>query len=169
MAGDDLRHIVIRDGYVPSLIGRVVAMHALYYSRLVGFGAAFESKVATEFAEFVTRLDRPVNAVWHLHLRREIVGSIAIDGEDPGGGRAHLRWFIIDDVARGAGFGDVLLQKALDFCDDQNVPAIQLSTFMGLDVARNLFERNGFVMTDEFRGDRWGTKVFEQTFLRQCP
>jgi hypothetical protein len=40
---------------------------------------------------------------------------------------------------------------------------------MGLDAARNLFERNGFVMTDEFRGDRWGTKVFEQTFLRQCP
>ncbi len=167
MASDGREKIVIRDGYVPSLIGRIVEMHALYYSDLVGFGAAFESKVAGGLAAFVSRIERPGNAIWHLDMGGKIVGSLAIDGEDLGEGRAHLRWFIIDDQARGTGFGQALMEKALAFCDQHGFEAIHLSTFRGLDAARRLYERNGFFLTDEQPGDQWGTVVLEQTFSRR--
>lgn len=167
MAKGHQENIRIEEGYAPSLIGRIVEMHALYYSRLVGFGAAFESKVAGGLAAFVPRLNRSNNAIWHLDMDGTIVGSIAIDGEDLGDGTAHLRWFIIDSEARGAGFGQTLMEKAITFCDNRDFQAVHLSTFKGLDAARHLYERNGFVLTSEQAGDQWGAVVLEQTFVRQ--
>lgn len=169
MATTDLTHLEIRQGYVPSLIGRIVEMHALYYSQLVGFGAAFESKVAGGLADFVPRLSHPGNGLWHLDQGGTIVGSLAIDGEGLGDGTAHLRWFIIDDATRGTGFGQALMEKALTFCDGYGYQAIHLSTFKGLDAARRLYERNGFVLTGENPGDQWGKEVREQTFRRSLP
>ncbi len=50
-------------------------------------------------------LDRPRNAIWSALRDGEIVGSVAIDGEDLGGGLAHLRWFIVEDGLQGAASG----------------------------------------------------------------
>jgi predicted GNAT family N-acyltransferase len=41
------------------------------------------------------------------------MGSVAIDGEDLGNNKAHLRWFIMDDKVRGKGLGGQLLTQAL--------------------------------------------------------
>lgn len=169
MAQNHSNSIEIREGYTPSLIGRIVEMHALFYNRLVGFGAAFESKVAAGLADFVPRLGRPGNGIWHLDQGGNIVGSVAIDGEDLGDGTAHLRWFFIDERARGAGFGEILLEKALTFCDNHGFERVHLSTFKGLDAARRLYERHGFVLTNECQGDQWGQAVLEQTFDRKRP
>lgn len=169
MAKDHRDNISVREGYVPSLIGRIVEMHALYYSQLVGFGAAFESKVAGGLAEFVPRLGRPDNVIWHLDLEGRIVGSIAIDGEGLGDGTAHLRWFLIDGEIRGAGLGQTLMEKAVAFCDQRDFQTIHLSTFKGLDAARRLYQRHGFVLTSEQAGDQWGAVVQEQVFSRQRP
>jgi hypothetical protein len=38
--------IDISTGYRPGAIGRIAELHARYYHPLVGFGLAFESKVA---------------------------------------------------------------------------------------------------------------------------
>lgn len=157
--------IVVREGYKPGLIGWIFQMHALFYSRFVNFGEIFESQVAAGLAEFVPRLDRPGNARWHLDQNGEIVGSVAIDGEDRGDGEAHLRWFIIDESARGAGYGQILVGKAVTFCDDHDYDRIHLSTFKGLDAARRLYERHGFVLTSEASGNQWGSVVMEQTFV----
>ncbi len=156
----------IVEGYVPGVIGRVVDMHARYYSRLAGFGAAFESKVAGGLAEFVTRLDKPDNAIWTAEKAGRIVGGIAIDGEDLGGAIAHLRWFIVDDGLRGAGVGKTLLERAMAFCDSRGFRETHLWTFEGLDAARRLYERHGFSLAEEYRGDQWGTEVLEQRFVR---
>ncbi|MGI9452145.1 MAG: GNAT family N-acetyltransferase [Geminicoccaceae bacterium] len=169
MIEDVQQNVEIKEGYIPSLIGRIVELHARYYSELVGFGAAFESKVAGGLAEFVPRLERPGNAIWHLDDDGSIAGSLAIDGEGLGGGAAHLRWFLIDAEIRGAGFGQALMDEALAFCDDRDVQKIQLSTFKGLDAARHLYERNGFTLINEQPGDQWGAMVQEQTFLRERP
>ena len=158
---------VIAEGYRPGLLARLVALHAAYYSRTVGFGAAFESTVAKGLAEFVPRLDRPDNAVWSARLEGRIVGGIAIDGEDLGGGRAHLRWFILDDGARGLGLGHRLLGEALAFCDSRAFAETHLWTFKGLDAARHLYEKHGFVLAEEDLGRQWGKEVLEQRFVRR--
>lgn len=97
--------MTISTGYCHGLIAQITAMHSLYYSREIGFGQPFESAVASGLAEFCGRLDHAHNEIWVAKLGEEIVGSIAIDGEDLGPGKAHLRRFIVDDKARGTGVG----------------------------------------------------------------
>ena len=81
----------IEEGYTPALIGRIVEMHAAYYNRSAGFGAAFEAKVAGDLAGFMRRLHEPTNQIWYTEAQGRIAASIAIDGDDLGDGLAHLR------------------------------------------------------------------------------
>jgi len=157
----------INTGYRPGLIGRVAEMHAHFYSRHSGFGQFFESRIATDLAEFAGRLDNSRNAIWVAESAGRIVGSVAIDGEDLGNNEAHLRWFILDDGYRGGGAGRRLLSEAVAFCDQQGFAAIQLCTFKGLDAARRLYESLGFELTHEEQGNQWGTTVTEQQFTRK--
>lgn len=158
----------ISTGYRSGVIGRVTEMHSAYYSHYSGFGQFFESKVASGVAEFVGRLDDPANAIWTLIQNERIVGSIAIDGQDLGKGRAHLRWFIADDGCRGCGAGRKLLDQAVCFCDKVGFEAIHLWTFKGLDAARRLYESFGFELIHEEQGSQWGCLVTEQEFVRSA-
>ncbi len=159
----------IHRGYLPGAIGRITEMHALYYSRAVGFGQYFESKVAGGLAEFASRLDRPCNGLWLALHEGRIAGSIAIDGEDLGGNIAHLRWFIIDDRIRGSGLGRKLLSTAIRFCDTQQFSETQLWTFSGLDAARKLYEAQGFQLEQQYAASQWGQEMSEQKFVRAGP
>ena len=94
--------LVVEPGYTPTLIGSIVEMHASYYSRLLNFGAAFETQVAAGLADFVARLSGPDNAIWSVRADGAVVGSVAIDGEDLGQQKAHLRWFIVGEPARSS-------------------------------------------------------------------
>ncbi|VGO09134.1 Transcriptional regulator, MarR family / Acetyltransferase (GNAT) [plant metagenome] len=161
--------IQIVQGYVPGLIARVTGMHVDYYARHTGFGLHFESVVASGLADFCKRLSHPGNAIWTARQGDEIVGAIAIDGEDQGGHGAHLRWFIMDDAARGTGAGKRLLDTALAFADASGCRDTHLWTFSGLDAARHLYETRGFVLTEARPGSQWGKEVLEQRFVRQRP
>jgi DNA-binding MarR family transcriptional regulator/GNAT superfamily N-acetyltransferase len=153
-------------GYVPGVIGRVAEMHGRYYVEPYGFGQFFEAKVAGGMAEFSGRLDRLVNGLWVALRGGEIVGTVAVDGEDLGEGVGHLRWFIMDDTVRGLGIGRRLLSEAIAFCDRQQFGHVDLWTLRGLDAARKLYEDFGFALAEELVGDQWGTKVTEQRFRR---
>lgn len=157
--------LTIEKGYYSGIIGRIAEMHAGYYSDFVGFGAAFESTVASGVAEFVNRLENHRNALWSVQSGGRVLGSIAIDGEDLGPGKAHLRWFILEGEARGTGLGQKLIKKAVAFSEKAGFEEIHLWTFKGLDAARSLYEKNGFVLVDEYPGSQWGEEVMEQWFV----
>ncbi|MFK5978305.1 MAG: helix-turn-helix domain-containing GNAT family N-acetyltransferase [Rhizobiaceae bacterium] len=161
--------VVVHEGYTPGLIGKVAAMHALYYSKHSGFGADFEALVAGGLAEFIPRLGSPKNAIWYATKRGTIVGSLTIDGEDLDDNIAHLRWFIVDDGLRGAGLGRRFMQAVVDYCDEQKFDEIHLWTFQGLDAARKLYEVFDFALVDEQSGSQWGKEVIEQKFVRRFP
>lgn len=160
--------ITIETGYRPGVIGRAAEMHGRYYARTVGFGQFFESKVASGLAEFSGRLDRSSNQLWTAIEAGNIVGTVAIDGEDLGGDCAHLRWFIVEDGRRGSGVGRRLLGEAVSFCDREGFAEIQLWTFKGLDAARRLYEAFGFELEEEYVGLQWGSEVTEQRFVRRA-
>ena len=160
------QRVVIKTGYRSGLVGRIIGMHAAYYSKKVGFGPAFETKVAADLAHFINRLDCDRNAIWYAEADHSVVGSIAIDGEDLTGGRAHLRWFIVDGGLRGTGIGKALIETALQFCDTRGFSAVHLWTFEGLDTARRLYEKHGFSLAEEYYGNQWGSEVLEQRFVR---
>lgn len=156
---------VLREGYVPGLLARITLLHARYYSRAAGFGRAFEAVVASGMADFLSRLDAPVNATWHVDLDGEIMGGISIDGQDLDGGIAHLRWFILDPSLRGRGMGQALMQAAMGFCRMSGFAEVHLWTFDGLSAARALYDRHGFELVEQARGAQWGREVLEQKMV----
>jgi DNA-binding MarR family transcriptional regulator/RimJ/RimL family protein N-acetyltransferase len=158
----------IEAGYRHGVAGRAAFLHASYYGRHWGFGALFESKVAAGMADFILRLDRPCNGLWTALDGDVILGMIAIDGEDLGDDTAHLRWFILDETLRGQGLGSQLLAEAVAFCDRRRFARIRLWTFKGLEAARRLYEKAGFVLEKEYSGNQWGKDVTEQIFVRTC-
>lgn len=162
------RHEIV-EGYQTGMIGDIAAMHARTHGVIIGMGPTFESVVSQAMAEFMPRIDNPVNNSWSIVENGEIIGSISIDGEDLEGNIAHLRWFILSEKLRGLGFGKKLLLKAIDHCDHHGFEEIHLWTLKGLEAARNLYERNGFELADEYVGDQWGKAVTEQMFIRKRP
>lgn len=144
-------------------------MHAQYYSRETGLGQRFESVVAAGLAEFSNRLNHSRNRIWTAMHEGEIIGSVAIDGEDLEPGIAHLRWFIVDDSVRGSGAGRRLLNAALEFVDQQKFRETQLWTFSGLSAARHLYESYGFKCVEEWVGDQWGNRCWSSDSPESAP
>ncbi|CAI9416448.1 hypothetical protein ANOBCDAF_03723 [Pleomorphomonas sp. T1.2MG-36] len=165
--GPDVQPVAIVPGYRPGLVARITDMHMRYYAREHGLGRRFETLVAGGLAEFCDRLDNPQNAIWTAQMGGEIVGSLAIDGEDMGAGIAHLRWFVVADGLRGSGAGKRLLDAAMAFADGHGFAETRLSTFAGLDAARHLYESRGFELAEEKIGAQWGRELVEQRFIRR--
>jgi len=151
-------------GYVPGAIGRITELHGTYYQQHADFGLYFESKVACELSEFLRRYDSARDGIWLALSQGRIEGSIVIDGVESDTEGAHLRWFIVSDSLRGNGVGNKLITIALDFCRMRKYKKIYLWTFEGLNAARHLYGKYGFRVTQQQRGNQWGSEVNEQRF-----
>lgn len=152
------------EGYVPGVIGRVVQLHADYYANAWGFGQYFETKVATELVDFLSNYNPAKDLIISLSINGEIEGSVSIDGTSEKQNIAHLRWFIMSDKLRGKGAGNVLMTQSIEFCQQCGYDAMYLWTFKGLSSARHLYEKYGFLQTEEKEGEQWGIAVTEQRF-----
>lgn len=159
-----MSNIEIKDGYVPGSIGRIAELHGTYYHKHWGFGLFFEAKVATGLSIFLERYEKNRDGFWTVSVGERVEGAIAIDGIDAEGKGAHLRYFIVSNVLRGKGVGGQLINTAINFCRNKNYQRIYLWTFEGLDAARHLYEKMGFVLVEQFQGMQWGKQVNEQRF-----
>ncbi len=159
----------IARAYVPGAIGRITELHGAYYHQHTGFGLYFESKVASELSEFLRRYDSARDGLWLALADGRIEGSIAIDAVEADTEGAHLRWFIVSDALRGSGVGGKLISTALEFCRARTYRKVYLWTFEGLNAARHLYEKHGFRMTRQQRGNQWGAEVNEQRFEYHLP
>lgn len=158
--------IQISKAYCPGLIGTVTKNFSQHFNDHCGFGAAFEARVAREMAAFVERLPGDNLAIWNARQDGKILGSITIDGDSLGDGKAHLRWFILEPEARGHGLGERLMRRAMAFCDARGFTETHLWTIKGTDAARKLYERHGFALAEEYEGVQWGSVATEQRFMR---
>lgn len=155
----DIASLRITDAPAAGSLAQVVAMQADWYARHWGFGMPFESKVAMEAGEFGRALPHPDCRMWTARDAIGLAGSVTIDGRaNP---VARLRWFIVDERARG-GLGRQLLDRALGFCCDRGFREVWLTTFDGLRAARRLYDEAGFVVEHEAPDTTWGVRVTEQ-------
>jgi N-acetylglutamate synthase-like GNAT family acetyltransferase len=153
---------IVKD-YVPGCVGRIAELHGTYYHEHAGFGLYFETKVAAELSAFLQRYNEETDGLWLLRADDRIEGCVAIECKHAGDG-AHLRWFIVSDRLRGRGAGNTLLATARAFCVERKFSSVQLWTFEGLHAARHLYEKHGFRLMEERRGNQWGSEVTEQRF-----
>ena len=159
-----MSNIWITAGYAPGSIGRITELHGMYYHKYWGFDQFFEAKVATGLATFLERYDENRDGFWTVSVAERVEGSIAIDGIDADRKGAHLRYFIVSDKLRGTGIGNQLINLAIEFCCTRRYRCLYLWTFEGLDAARHLYEKLGFVLVEQFQGTQWGKEVNEQRF-----
>ncbi|MBU2484994.1 MAG: GNAT family N-acetyltransferase [Alphaproteobacteria bacterium] len=140
-----------------------------YYAREWGFGLKFETKVASELAEFLTRMD-PARDLFLTAWRGDaLAGSISMDVSGGGPDGAHLRWFVVSDSERGSGLGKELMARAIEHADSVAAGPVWLTTFAGLEAARALYERHGFTLSSQSEDDQWQGGVREQLFRRPAP
>ncbi len=149
-------------GWTPGAIGRIALLHARHYAASHGFGLAFEARVATEFAAFLTAFVPGRDHVATVVLDGEVEGGIAVDGS---GDPARLRWFILSDAVRGHGLGRRLLTDAIAAARAAGHRRLTLSTLTGLDAADRLYRDAGFRLEGEHAGAQWGTPAVERTLV----
>ena len=142
----------------------MVRLHAEYYAAHWSFDQRFKDQVERELAEFLAEFNADRDGFWWAEADGRFAGAVAVDGSRYGAEGARLRWFIVDETVQGRGVGGRLLGRAMEFCRERAFDSVHLWTFAGLDAARKLYERNGFVLTEEAVGDGWGPVITEQKF-----
>lgn len=151
--------------YWPGLLGEIIALHGSYYHRHWGLDLSFETQEAGELTEFLRSFDPGRDGLWASKLGGRLAGCVAVDGRE---GReeegARLRWFIVRTGCQGQGLGEQLLGFALKFCRDCGYGRVHLWTFAGLEVARHLYLRAGFQLTQAHKVHQWGRELIEQRY-----
>ncbi len=161
-------HIVF-DGYRPGALAGVVGLQMDYYAREWNFGLAFETKVAAELAEFLSRFDPERDLFLTVWRDGDLVGSICLDVSGGGLEGSQLRWFMVCNSARGIGLGKQLMARAISHADSVAAGPIWLTTFAGLKVSQTLYMRFGFQLESETDTDKWNDGMREQVFERPAP
>lgn len=154
----------IDHGPQPGWLGEMVALHGRYYAAAWDFPLSFEAKVASEAAAFLGRYDPARDLVLTVGLPDRLIATLTLDGSDPAlrAGETHLRWFIVDQAARGMGLGRRLIETAIAFARRSGAQSMYLTTFRELEAAGALYSRAGFRITAEMTGLTWGRTVTEQ-------
>lgn len=111
-----------------------------------GYAPVFETYLARGLAPFVEGFDPRLDGLWVAEAGGDRVGCIAIQHTTDG---AQLRWFFVEEAARGQGIGRRLLETALGFCRDAGYEHVFLWTMSDLHDARRLYERAGFRLVAE--------------------
>lgn len=156
-------------GWVPGLLGEVIAEHGRYYETHWRLGADFEAKVAEAMGAWIARYDPARDLILHARDTNGLLGSISLDGIGSPVEGARIRFFILADRARGTGIGRRLLGELMAFAQASGQRRLWLTTFRGLDAARHLYERYGFHLVDETLDRSWGQPLHEQRFEWQAP
>lgn len=151
-------------GYYPGVVGKVTELHAVHYFENWGFDVSFETQVGRELSEFLIAVQSDRDGFWAADVDGSFAGAVAIDGHLRETEGARLRWFIVQPGLQGRGVGWELLATALRFCRDVGHERVFLWTFKGLDSARRLYEKAGFVMAEEHEVRQWGSIIHEQKF-----
>src|SRR5690606_24486104 len=162
-SGAGATDIVLRDIVRPGDIGTIIHLHGVLYQAETGWDHTFEAYVAEPLGRFIIDYDSSHDRIWIAERGDEIVGCVAIKGEDDG--RAQLRWFLVHPSTRGSGLGRRLLVHAIDFARSSGARELLLWTVDGLDAARHLYLEAGFKLAESVRHRRWGADVTEQRYL----
>jgi ribosomal protein S18 acetylase RimI-like enzyme len=145
-------------------VGQLVMHHGLLYAKECGYDYTFEAYVAEPLAQFVKRKNAR-ERIWLAKADDNIIGSICIC--EVSTSEAQLRWFSVGPEARGLGLGKELIDKALSFCSVQQYNKVTLWTVKGLDAAKSLYVRNGFIMQEEIEHEVWGSVQVEQRYVKE--
>ncbi|WP_051957363.1 GNAT family N-acetyltransferase [Bacillus sp. UNC322MFChir4.1] len=136
---------MIRTYRLDNDVDYIINSHYELYSREFNYDLSFRNFIADSVKGFVERCDNKEN-IWILELEGKQSGSISIKKVNKD--TAQLGLFLVDPTVRGAGYGQQLVQTAIDFCKKLDFRNIILWTNSELTSARRIYKKNGFVLKE---------------------
>lgn len=146
--------------FTQSDIEYVISRHkTLYYAErhLSDVFSAYVDKIVYAFAE---KFDPNTDCLYILECNGVPAGSIAIAKVDDA--TAQLRFFMLEPEMRQRGYGNRLIEMALDFCREKEYQKVFLLTITAQIIAHHVYETHGFRRVWGQDKSEWGENIVEE-------
>jgi GNAT superfamily N-acetyltransferase len=144
----------------PGDLGWIVYRHGAIYGR--DFGWKLEGLVAQVIADFEKSFDPAKERCWIAEYQGRPVGSIMLT---KGSAEvARLRMLLIEPEVRGMGLGKHLVAECIAFAREAGYRQVTLWTHEVLKEARGIYQRAGFVRTEQKVHTLFGPPVRGETW-----
>ena len=146
--------------FTQSDIEYVISRHKTLYYAERHLSGTFSAYVDEIVYHFVDNFNTQTDCLKILECNGVPAGSIAIARVDDD--TAQLRFFMLEPEMRQRGYGNRLMNMALDFCREKEFKKVFLLTITAQVVARHVYETHGFYKVESYDKSEWGDGVVEE-------
>lgn len=156
----DANDVITIRPFTQSDIEYVISRHKTLYYAERHLSEAFSAYVDRIVYRFADKFNPQTDCLNILECNGVPAGSIAIAKAD--GETAQLRFFMLEPEMRRRGYGNRLIELALDFCQEKGYRKVFLLTITAQVVARHIYEQHGFHRVWGRDKAEWGEGVVEE-------
>lgn len=156
----DANDVITIRPFVQSDIEYVISRHKTLYYAERHLSGAFFAYVDDIVYQFAANFNAATDFLDILECNGVPAGSIAVAGADEK--TAQLRFFMLEPEMRRRGYGNLLIERALDFCRQKGYRKVFLLTITAQVVARHIYETHNFHKVWERDKTEWGEGVVEE-------
>lgn len=156
----DANDVITIRPFKQSDIEYVISRHKTLYYAERHLSGTFSDYVDAIVYEFVEQFNPETDCLNILECNGVPAGSIAI--KKAGESIAQLRFFMLEPEMRRRGYGNRLMDMALDFCRSKGYKTVFLLTITAQVIARHVYETHGFYKVSSTDKSEWGEGVVEE-------
>lgn len=156
----DANDVITIRPFTQSDIEYVISRHKTLYYAERHLSGTFSGYVDEIVYRFVDNFNPQTDCLKILECNGVPAGSIAIAKVDAD--TAQLRFFMLEPEMRQRGYGNRLMNMALDFCREKGYRKVFLLTITAQVIARHVYETHGFCRVASYDKSEWGDGVVEE-------
>lgn len=143
-------------------LGLMTARQSAFYKEVYGWGRGLELNITEATAGFLRNYRDGRDNGWIAEVAGAMAGSVLIT--DEGDGLCRLRLLYVEQMARGRGIGDHLVELCLSFAREVGYSAMTLWTHTVLTSARRIYAAHGFEIVEVETHNEFGEPVQGETW-----
>lgn len=156
----DANDVITIRPFIQSDIEYIISRHKTLYYAERHLSGSFSSYVDEIVYHFVDHFNAKTDCLNILECNGVPAGSIAIAKVDEN--TAQLRFFMLEPEMRRRGYGNRLMDMALDFCRNKRYKKVFLLTITAQVIARHVYETHGFYRVSSTDKSDWGYGIIEE-------
>lgn len=156
----DANDVITIRPFTQSDIEYVISRHKTLYYAERHLSGTFSAYVDEIVYHFVDKFNAQTDCLKILECNGVPAGSIAIAKVDSK--TAQLCFFMLEPEMRQRGYGNHLMDIALDFCREKRYEKVFLLTITAQVIARHVYEAHGFYKVASYDKSEWGDGVIEE-------
>lgn len=160
----DANDVITIRPFTQSDIEYIISRHKTLYYAERHLSGTFSAYVDEIVYRFVDNFNAQTDCLKILECNGVPAGSIAIAKVDKD--TAQLRFFMLEPEMRQRGYGNRLMDMALDFCCEKGYKKVFLLTITAQVIARHVYETHGFHKVSSNDKSEWGNGVVEECWER---